>query len=1659
MRPGIFTIILLFCTLSLAAQEFEFLREVPASSNSILQEPLGMAVNSNSEVYISDGLSKGILKYDERGNQIEIIKKLQTSGGTIDLIEPEHLYVDANDKLFVYDKGLGKIAVIPSNGKAFVFGEKGSQLGQIDDVIGLVADDQGYVYVLNEGKKRVDIFQPDGTYLTWITGGFDPFKNPVSISINGRNEICVLDATGPSIIMFDVYGNQVNMHRKFTKWEGVAIEEPVSIAAFGNGDFLVLDGESSRVTKFSRSGEILGTFGSKGNASGASFLNATKIMSCGSKDELLLVMDEGAKTVSLFEISFHTPRTPPVVKRMKVQHKSSGRQSMQDLLVNSEGQQYAIPENNHQLVVAFQDSTNKQKFAIDGGFKDAVALGLDQEDNVYVVDRQAKEIQVFTKEGVLIRKLGKDMPEKLKSPNSIAIQKNGNVVVCDNSTGSVHMWNSTGIYQKKLISSDNSALLGPEKIQIDSKDRIYIWDEKANCIYRTGSNGWPLELISLKARPERVDDNAGKISDFFIDPLDQIFILNATTNQIEVYFWDVDPELRFSIGNPGDGPNGLNKVEKLVFDRDNYLVYGVKKGGAEQKVLQFLVKPPAPDNAISFNAADGNLLVVYNKSNSKMVTGYGLVSKGENGQDSVFSRSNSTILTLDESNIQDLKLHHYDFVSLSKSDFSDPSVSFDNYLGYANRLKDAEMYDEARIAYERTIAEFGAFGGLLTTVSGTLSSTSKYLAENAEVGRAKDYFKSAFAIAPHDKEVWKNGKTALYSYYRELAYRGDASDIITEVDDIPKRESYRKLAMNAVDSVCMTLNLESNVHSLATAIKLGKAIHNWEPSSTEYTYTLAKNHYKLFQLKELYGVPALELEALLNSGAKYAEHAVNGLKLNEKNYFNQEILQLKILNASSRYDHAELIAVSGLSDNLSAMNQSTVLAYRIELAEAYKQQLKYNEAALELNRILEVDTENSNALNSLAELRLDNREPEEAQRLYRKLLMKDAENAVYAAQIGKIELLKGNFAEASFQLEKALSQDPSNHSFYGPLAEAYDGAKNFRKAKENYQIAVIYQEELLDQSSRRICSFQEKTALKNRLNNYLEKLAGLHNQLGNYESARDAYARIIETTPNSADAFFGLGQASLKSGRIYDGIAAFESASRLDPSNQNYTNEFQKALRLRNQVAANEEALSIVELKMNEIFPSLIKNYADQGLLPIGQLIIANNSKLPITPTLISVYAKELMDAPSQIKPPSIVSLSNSTIDLAALFGDQILSFTEDQNLQLEVVVEYSINGKSKKASKSASFVLHGRNAIVWSDKRRLAAFVAPSVSTFVEYDKKSDLIFKDSPSYGLNRSILQAMQTYTVLHDAKYVYSPDPIQSYAMVSSHPELLDYLQYPAETMKRKSGDCDDLVTLYSSLLENAGVPTAYIDVPGHVLMAFDSGVNSEQLESSGFNENEVIVYRNTIWIPIETTLIDKHGFMTAWKRGAERYYTALSREQFPELVPMSDARQIYSPSFYIPDGFEAKLESSQELMSAYNAQLEELLAKMNQAAIKTLESRYQTEPGNTFVKNKYASFLAKIGELDKAERILLEARDISPENPIVLNNLGNIMLIQGNSNRAIEYYSNAAAIDAVDGEILINLCKAYLLKGDKSQAINSFDKAIALDSELNYLYDELKIQLR
>jgi hypothetical protein len=82
--------------------------------------------------------------------------------------------------------------------------------------------------------------------------------------------------------------------------------------------------------------------------------------------------------------------------------------------------------------------------------------------------------------------------------------------------------------------------------------------------------------------------------------------------------------------------------------------------------------------------------------------------------------------------------------------------------------------------------------------------------------------------------------------------------------------------------------------------------------------------------------------------------------------------------------------------------------------------------------------------------------------------------------------------------------------------------------------------------------------------------------------------------------------------------------------------------------------------------------------------------------------------------------------------------------------------------------------------------------------------------------------------------------------------------------------------------SAGIAVAFVDVVpptqpenSHIYLMFDSDIEPSNGETVSYNLKKYVVRKNekgkeTIWIPVETTLVSKE-FEEAWNAGAQQYY--------------------------------------------------------------------------------------------------------------------------------------------------------------------------------------------
>ena len=222
------------------------------------------------------------------------------------------------------------------------------------------------------------------------------------------------------------------------------------------------------------------------------------------------------------------------------------------------------------------------------------------------------------------------------------------------------------------------------------------------------------------------------------------------------------------------------------------------------------------------------------------------------------------------------------------------------------------------------------------------------------------------------------------------------------------------------------------------------------------------------------------------------------------------------------------------------------------------------------------------------------------------------------------------------------------------------------------------------------------------------------------------------------------------------------------------------------------------------------------------------------------------------------------------LFGSRLMKTSRREQAVIDLKLEARTGGIQTESVR-AFVTIHNRNA--WNGEiDKLGFYVTPD----------------DERIMTISRSVVNRFSSFTDKEEGSFAIAKEIFNELKRIGiryrSHPSIPFYkddrVKFAAETEELKTGDCDDLVVLYSSLLESVGIKTAFVDVQdpekevAHVYLMFDTGVTPEQSGLISSNEKRFVIRekasgKRTVWIPVEATFLEE-GFEAAWKTGALRY---------------------------------------------------------------------------------------------------------------------------------------------------------------------------------------------
>lgn len=474
--------------------------------------------------------------------------------------------------------------------------------------------------------------------------------------------------------------------------------------------------------------------------------------------------------------------------------------------------------------------------------------------------------------------------------------------------------------------------------------------------------------------------------------------------------------------------------------------------------------------------------------------------------------------------------------------------------------------------------------------------------------------------------------------------------------------------------------------------------------------------------------------------------------------------------------------------------------------------------------------------------------------------------------------------------------------------------------------------------------------------------------------------------------------------------------------------------------------VEIVVSSIKGVFSNSYKIYETE---PIGTLNLTNNTWEGISKLKVSFMIKDFMDYPTEKEVENLKPWAVIGIPINAVFNNKLLELTENTSLQAEIKVSYYENKEPQVYTISQSVPLYERHHLLWDDRERIATFITPKDPLVLEFAREVARQYADiSPD-----PIIYARALFDAFGIIGISYIPDPNNPYQVTSEKVDQVDYIQYPRETLSRKSGDCDDLVNLYSSTLESLGVETNLIDVPGHIFMMFSTGMDKSVIESDTLKDM-FIIHKETAWIPVEVTLIGD-SFMNAWKEGVS-YYNEW-KDKGLMIIDLKNAWQRYKPSTLPPSPWRAEKVKRAEIEAKFGDELEQ---------IKTMRVRFQSRKylNALYEDPSDVNALIQLGiiysgsNLEKASEFFKKVLTLEPQNASAMNNLANTYFLVGKYAEAKDLYEDASAIEPNDPHILVNIARCYLKLKMKKDAKEAFDRAYQLDRNIPQLYRNIAFQL-
>jgi hypothetical protein len=507
-----------------------------------------------------------------------------------------------------------------------------------------------------------------------------------------------------------------------------------------------------------------------------------------------------------------------------------------------------------------------------------------------------------------------------------------------------------------------------------------------------------------------------------------------------------------------------------------------------------------------------------------------------------------------------------------------------------------------------------------------------------------------------------------------------------------------------------------------------------------------------------------------------------------------------------------------------------------------------------------------------------------------------------------------------------------------------------------------------------------------------------------------------------------------------------------------------------------------LDLRLDPIYGSLFLSYRET---PIGEVTIANQGTEPIPGGELRFRfegeASSLLGEPWILRVDELAPGESRKVPLRPKLANQVLS---THAREATATLTFTVSGRQPLEASRLVFI-HPRDVFSWARPDRIAAFVDPHDPAVAElvravWDLRPMVSRDECPPPRL----VGAFTLLTALVSLDLRYLPDathPISQRVDSGAN----DSVKFPGETILGRAGDCDDLAVLGCSLLEAAGIPTAFAVGTGHVFFLFDVDLPADSLGESPFDPESVLAWRGRVWLPIEATELARPGasVAAAWA-AAWRFVKPLAAGELT-IVELAEAWGAYQPMNPPPDEpTRARIAELRRVREALPGRLESALQSLRRLFRDNLTRRVEQisseMPAGLEREQAIGLLYARSGLFQEARGIFERAvfgaaqpggaqalrewgKQATEDAAVLLVHLALCLSLGGHSSSdfdlsalygelAVERLPSLSPFER--GELMLRVALVHRLRGDLPAERAWSQKAFAADPSLEAAYQRL-----